>query len=347
MDHDLIAAWLGLPPGAWPPDHYVLLGLEPGASDAARIEHQVHQRLDAVRRYQMRHPEQATEAMNRIAQAFVCLTDPVAKKIYDDALLGVPVGPSDAASDRLLLEAPTVKSWSFVQQPARRPSLDAAPTQEIPPLPTAAVVELPPEQSRDTLPPIPVIALPPPEPDPVDPVIEAAESPSARRGLNTRRSLYRRIAKTRELIHAWTALGKYLASPKRKLRRPAEATDLIRQLENVQHLLTQFPPLMGEAGQPGYLVLALAQLVIVPTFQTLSLSQREALSRDWKSGGKLLEAHRAFLRREASAMRRRPFGVRLSRAIDSFINDHFGVVLIGLGMIAVVLTFCRVYFFER
>jgi hypothetical protein len=77
------------------------------------------------------------------------------------------------------------------------------------------------------------------------------------------------------------------------------------------------------------------------------LSQREALSRDWKSGGKLLEAHRAFLRREASAMRRRPFGVRLSRAIDSFINDHFGVVLIGLGMIAVVLTFCRVYFFER
>ncbi len=77
MKPDLICEWLGLPAGTWPPDHYRLLGLEPGESDAERIEQRVHERLEAVRHYQMAHPEQATEAMNRLAQAYVCLTDAV------------------------------------------------------------------------------------------------------------------------------------------------------------------------------------------------------------------------------------------------------------------------------
>src|SRR5437588_738333 len=31
MSHELICAWLGLPPDPWPPDHYALLGLTPAA----------------------------------------------------------------------------------------------------------------------------------------------------------------------------------------------------------------------------------------------------------------------------------------------------------------------------
>src|SRR5262245_58275659 len=95
MSHDLICAWLGLPAGVWPPDHYSLLGLKPGENDPQRIEESVHQRLDAVRRYQMTHPEQATEAMNRIAQAFVCLSEPTSKRVYDIELLG-PAAGNDA-----------------------------------------------------------------------------------------------------------------------------------------------------------------------------------------------------------------------------------------------------------
>src|SRR5215470_7828460 len=95
MSHELICSWLGLPADAWPPDHYRLLGLEVGEGDVALIEQQIHQRLDSVRRYQMMHPEQATEAMNRLAQAWVCLTDPAQKKAYDQGLLGSrgPVAP--------------------------------------------------------------------------------------------------------------------------------------------------------------------------------------------------------------------------------------------------------------
>src|SRR5438067_13081782 len=90
MSHELICSWLGLPPDSWPPDHYRLLGLEPGESDPERIEQRVHERLEMVRRYQLIRPEQVTEAMNRLAQAFVCLTDPKAKREYDTALLGKP-----------------------------------------------------------------------------------------------------------------------------------------------------------------------------------------------------------------------------------------------------------------
>src|SRR5205085_1905485 len=117
-----------------------------------------------------------------------------------------------------------------------------------------------------------------PADEPADPIIEVARSRAARRGLGTKRALYHRIARTRQLLRLWSDLGKYLASPRRRLRRSSEATDLIRKLSQVQESLEDFPRLLGEAGQPGYLVLALAKLVIVPTFQTLTDSQREALS---------------------------------------------------------------------
>src|SRR3954452_23532289 len=95
MSHELICNWLGLPPQQqWPPDHYRLLGLELGEANTERIEERVHQRLDTVRRYQMMHPEEATEAMNRLAQAFVCLTDPSAKKEYDTEVLGKSAEPA-------------------------------------------------------------------------------------------------------------------------------------------------------------------------------------------------------------------------------------------------------------
>src|SRR5262249_39675677 len=93
MTHDLIRAWLGLPPGEWPPDHYSLLGLQPGEPDAAHMEQPVPARLDSVRRSQLIHPEEATEAMTRLAQAFVCLTDPEAKRAYDETLFGTPAEP--------------------------------------------------------------------------------------------------------------------------------------------------------------------------------------------------------------------------------------------------------------
>jgi hypothetical protein len=42
--------------------------------------------MERLRRYQLTHAEQVTEGMNRLAQALVCLTDPVARTAYDAKL---------------------------------------------------------------------------------------------------------------------------------------------------------------------------------------------------------------------------------------------------------------------
>ena len=92
---ELICSWLRLAPDQWPPDHYTLLGLEPGACDAKQIERRAQKRMEQLRSYQLAHPEQATEGMNRLAQALVCLTDPIAKQAYD-AQLGPKRAPRAA-----------------------------------------------------------------------------------------------------------------------------------------------------------------------------------------------------------------------------------------------------------
>ena len=85
--HELICSCLQLPADRWPPDHYTLLGLEPRHTDTKQIEDRVQERMERLRPYQLTHAEQVTEVMNRLAQALVCLTDPVAKQAYDAVLL--------------------------------------------------------------------------------------------------------------------------------------------------------------------------------------------------------------------------------------------------------------------
>ena len=102
---------------------------------------------------------------------------------------------------------------------------------------------------------------------------------------------------------------------------------------------------MGEAGQPGYLVVTLAQLVIVPTFQTMDLKARRALSEDWKRGLKLLTAHREFLRQEIGQMRRRPLFLQLVRAFNYFPSDSpVAFILLVLALLAINIAFWRTHY---
>src|SRR5204863_5220939 len=114
-------------------------------------------------------------------------------------------------------------------------------------------------------------------------------------------------------------LDKYLADPARKLAR-GEAGELRKQVETIVEALEDFP-LLGEAGQPGYLIVSLTDLEGVKTIQTLSTSQRESLERDWKAGRKFLEAHRDYLRTEVQAMKRRGWFNRLVRAARAYLNE--------------------------
>jgi len=92
--HQQICEWLGLTAENWPPDHYTLLGLKRGESDPQIIEQHVHERMQRVRPLQLIYPDQVTEAMNRLAQAFSCLTDPAARIAYDESLRVPPLHPA-------------------------------------------------------------------------------------------------------------------------------------------------------------------------------------------------------------------------------------------------------------
>jgi hypothetical protein len=362
MDAELICTWLKLPPGSWPPDHYTLLGLAPGEGDVARIEQQVYERMERVRCYQLPHPEPATEAMNRLAQALLCLTDPRAKNAYDASLRGER-SPAPSTQKRETSEfagapaEPRVANWETAPPPLAGQWEDAPPPlrgdweQSQPPvrLPvdmSAAFAGAAPqgteaatvaEAANGFQAAVTVNA----DAASSDPMVETARiDTAARKGLSTRRALQGRAIRTRQLLWAWKLAGIYLNQPRRLLSRPREATELINSMQAIRELLRGFPPILGEAGQPGYLVLTLArQQILVPMFQTLLPSQRDALARDWQAGHDRLIEHRRFLLQELRAIRRRGLWGRTVRAARLAMREYAGAILFLIGLVALNLAY--------
>lgn len=319
MKHNLICNWLGLSAENWPPTHYQLLGLEPGEKNVALIEQRVQQRLDTVRRYQLAHPDQATEALNRLAQAYVCLTEPAAKQRYDASILD---DSNVAVLDSLPANHPCVSTDTPVpgtyHLPGRMRNRSTPAVACPPPLPDPASVsdqmlEVPgitPEEPEDilddaaieaTLPPlVPTEELP--DHPPVCPLEEAARSRTARVGLCTRRGILRRIQLLRQLLRTWNNIGRLLphnpsfGAPSRKLNPRSRGQALLRNLNRMQELLNDFPQIFGEAGQSGFLVLGLLeQEQAAYTLHTLDDAQLAKLAEDWRAGYDLLRAHGRLL----------------------------------------------------
>ncbi len=350
MSQELISTWLGLAAGEWPPNHYRLLGLQPGESDGNLIEERVHQRLDMVRRYQMMHPDQATEAMNLLAQAFVCLTDPAAKKVYDyDLGLNGAARPAQTATAAPVAEPPDPDEPAVVLYNPTEAGVLAPPVQVQFAGTSAPPVRVP---FTETTTPPPVaqivpdaVAVPVEEALPVE-VLQPHVPPAQPSGRAARRLLYRRAARARKLLGNWNQLGKYIGSTKRRLTRPAEAVDFLQQLEGIRTLVPELPPVLGQAGQVGYHVLTLAQLNSVPMFQTLAPEQREVLSRDWHDSLKVLEDHRAALRTQIDKARRQGLVVRGGRAVARLVRNHPGAVLAALAGLSLVVVLFRTFVFD-
>jgi len=97
MNSELLRGWLGIEQPAWPPDAHTLLGIAPGEGDIARIEIEVQKRIATLRCHQLSYPDEATEGMNRLAQALICLTDPVARAAHDAELRSPEAAPKPLA----------------------------------------------------------------------------------------------------------------------------------------------------------------------------------------------------------------------------------------------------------
>jgi hypothetical protein len=103
-------------------------------------------------------------------------------------------------------------------------------------------------------------------------------------------------------------------------------------------MLHEAPPVLGEPGQPGYRVLALAkQEPVVERFKAMDEHDRGLLARDWFSGRELLGAYRRFLRQQILVQRHLSGSQRLRRQIDALLTDHLLAVLGTLGVLAVVV----------
>src|SRR5262245_49322310 len=116
----MICGWLGLADKRWPPDPYALLGLTPENCAGPRIEQQVQERVAKLRLYQLSPPAEATEAMHRVAQAYIQLLDQHCSPAQAVAAPPKPAVPVEAPKPPA--EPPAV--------PAPRPSGETAVAQQ-------------------------------------------------------------------------------------------------------------------------------------------------------------------------------------------------------------------------
>lgn len=289
-----IRTWLGLPPGPWPPDHYALLALAPGTGDFAEIESRVLDRMEQLRAHQLLHPEAVTEGMNRLAQALVCLTDPVARAAYDRGL-GIAPPPFELVEDELLEVAPDA--------PVEAPKPQRATQQNLP----YEVVE--PE-----LPPFEVVEGEEGAPTQA-PAVEVSPSgwkpAPGKPGKLKRRTIYKRLAALRRAVRAWEALRPVLGDPNEALSTPVAVLLFLRALADARGVLPRVTFVLESGLRPGGAVVALVRLPsALPTVRGLLPSQRKAVARDWHTGYQLLLGERARLRELA----RRPHNKRRTGA---------------------------------
>jgi len=383
MSHELICSWLELAEEDWPPNHYRLLGLTPGEDDTALIEQRCQQRLDSVRRYQMMYPEQATEAMNRLAQAFVCLTEPESKKQYDADLLGrnpqalensagADEATAEASEDLEESNAPTFPSLRLeMPSPRTVPAEEdtvvrssdtetwtgkATTSSAPPPLP----VKPPPLPVKPPpLPPLP--PLPPPSRDPSPTVLlkQRSEAPPIPQERIDPILEAARCTEARRGLGSWSAIRRRLrltlqllhlwdrvgqvVSSPKKGLKRPQAEEMDRNLAEMATLLKGFPPCLGRAGQPGYQVMNLAAMELLLTFQNMDLQQRHSLSTDWQAGRKLLRTYIAFLKEEARALKRQTLWQSLARFGWSLCTDRLGLVLFFVALLALNIAIWRSY----
>ncbi|MDY3560065.1 hypothetical protein R5W23_001290 [Gemmata sp. JC673] len=279
-----IRGWLGLPPGVWPPDHYALLGFAPGEGDVGEIEARVLDRMELLRPHQIRHPEAVTEGMNRLAQALVCLTDPVTRAAYDRHL-GIAPAPFEVVDDEPI-----------------EPPLEPAPRS------AARLQNLPYEVVADDEPFGEVLPDERAETRPVA-VARIVSSAQARRAPKPpklkRRTIYRRLAALRRVSRAWDALRPVLGTPGEPLATPVAVFAFLQALTDARVAFPGAAFVLGPAPQPGGLVLALVREASAPgTVRGLLPSQREAVAQDWHRGHVLLQRERAALRKLTRRLRR-------------------------------------------
>lgn len=329
MTHDKLRAWLKLPDGPWPPDFYTLIALAPGAGTPDEIEARVLERLELLRRYQLPHPDEATEGMNLLARALDTLTDPDARRDYDKSLglkpaTKVPELPRRTASDDLNVlfpgvpllpaasEGPAAAAEDesalpdvMVLEPAdEEPDIDDEPEfldEDAPALPDAVFLPVPPPVAR----------------------LEEKEADRPRRPKSPRRELYADLARVRKVLRVFERARPYLTDADRTFSRRADTLAVMGCLAELRPLLPTVADVVGTGRRPGREVAALArQRLLFDTFRSLHPDDRDALSRDFRAAHYALAGFYNDLRDEVRRRTEKDWFRSAGRPFLRYLGEH-------------------------
>lgn len=328
MNQEILCTWLGVPKTGWPPDAWTLLGLTHGEHDLPTIEERVQDRMTKLRHYQLSFPEEATEGMNRLAEAFVTLTEACSKKQAAEATAAAAANPPHQAAlakDETSVSKNTKLDWRNEPPPVR---------QE-----TASAPELVVEDKAapdEILVSKPFVAPAKPLRRDIDPVLArelAEESDEATSSVGTLEAVILRVETTRRLLHAWEKIGKLLkAAPKRISANQSE--QFAKRLEAIAEVMQDYPAFLGHPGKPGYRVVVLARLKLpLSIVRAMTPEQRDELLFDWQAGYQVMLVHRKYLRRLFKSMRNRTTVELILHAVRAALNDHPRLTLIGMALV--------------
>ena len=346
MTHDKLRGWLRLPDGPWPPDHYALIGLPVGAGSPEEIEARVLERLELLRRYQLPHPDEATEGMNLLARALDTLTDPDARRAYDRSLGLKPVTKVDlppASEDELntlFPGVPLLASQADGPAPPDEPILaddmhllplgDDEPDVDDEPelvdepgveaLPAAVLLPVPPALAR----------------------LETAEPPRPTRPRSPRRELYADLARVRKVLRVWERARPYLTDTDRTFTRRTDTLALMGCLAELRPLLPTVTDLIASPKRSGNLVAALArQRLQFDTFRSLLPDQRDALARDFRAAHYRLAGYYDDLRDEVRRMTAKDWNRTVLYPLLKYLADHPEWLLLPFALLALAVAAVR------
>jgi hypothetical protein len=328
MNQEILCSWLGLPKTAWPPDAWTLLGLTRGEHDLPVIEARVQDRMATLRHYQLSFPEEATEGMNRLAEAFVTLTEACSKKQAAEAIASSPTKPAHAAAlakDETSVSKNTKVDWRHEPPPVRH---ESASSHEL-------VVEDETAPDR-VLVSKPFVAPAKPFRRDIDPVLArelAEESDEATSSLGTLEAVILRVERTRRLLQAWEKIGKLLKAPSKK-NSAKESEQFAKRLAAIADVMQDYPAFVGHPGKPGYRVVVHARLKLpLSIVWAMTPEHRDELLFDWQAGYEVMLVHRKFLRRLFKSMRHRTTVESILHAVRAAMNDYPRLTLIGVALV--------------
>jgi len=351
MSQEKLRGWLKLHDGPWPPDHYALIGLKVGEGTPVEIESRVLERLELLRRYQLPHPDEATEGMNLLARALDTLTDPEARLKYDSKLgLKTPTRSEDPAPlvhDTLNTLFPGVPQL---------PSMTVRPSfvfDEGPPLPEAILlpevdyetnIDEDPEFEEDE----PEPALPAAILLPVPPPLERLDDSKARearrssRPKSPKRELYADLARVRKVLRIWERARPLFGDVEQTFARRTDTLALMSCLAELRPLLSTVTDLIATGRRPGGIVAALArQRLMFDTLRSLLPDQREALAKDFRAAHYRLAGYYDELRDEAGRMNEQTWMRETGKPMLRYLANHPEWLILPIGILALIVSVVR------